>query len=381
MTTSETARAGSSAGLMRTPRTVDVELTAACNLRCTYCYFFDNPEVTYRDLPTETWLRFFEECGRLGVMRVTLAGGEPFLRSDLPALLEGIVANRMRFSILSNGTLIDDDLAATLAGTGRCDYVQVSIDGSCPEVHDACRGRGSFARAVRGIRILQRHDVPVAVRVTIHRHNVEDLANVASFLLEDLGLQSFGTNAAGYLGSCRVHTEDVLLSVEERQRAMETLLELSETYEGRISATAGPLAEARMWRRMEEARLSEAPPFSNGGRLTGCGCPWEKIAVRADGAIVPCNLLAHMVLGRVGEDALEDVWQRSPALNRLRHRHETPLADFEFCDGCDYVDCCTGNCPALAYSLTGQVHHPSPDACLRQFLEQGGRLEGVMDRA
>ncbi len=136
-----------------------------------------------------------------------------------------------------------------------------------------------------------------------------------------------------------------------------------------------------MWRRMEEARLAGAPPFPNGGRLTGCNCHSDKIAIRADGAIVPCNMLDHMVLGWIGEDSLEEVWQHSPALNGMRRRHEIPLSDFDFCADCPYLDYCTGNCPALAYSLMGEVNHPSPDACLRRFLEQGGSLEGVMGDA
>ena len=89
--------------VMRTPRKLDIEITARCNLRCRYCYFFNNPAVEYRDLPTDEWLTFFDELGSLGVMNVTLAGGEPFIREDLPTLLEGIVRNRMRFSLLSNG--------------------------------------------------------------------------------------------------------------------------------------------------------------------------------------------------------------------------------------------------------------------------------------
>ena len=203
--------ADSTPAVMRTPRSVDVELTARCNLRCAYCYFFDNDAVEYRDLPAEEWLRFFEECGRLGVMSLTLAGGEPFMRKDLRVLLDGIVRNRMRYSLLSNGGLIDDEIAAFIAGTRRCDYVQVSVDGSRPETHDSCRGKGSFERAVRGIRTLQRHGVPAAVRVTIHRHNVDDLEATARFLLEELGLPGFGTNSAGYLGACRGNAGDILL--------------------------------------------------------------------------------------------------------------------------------------------------------------------------
>jgi organic radical activating enzyme len=53
-------------------------------------------------------------------MNVTLQGGEPFYRKDLNELVGGIVENRMRFNILSNGTLITDEMAALLASTGRC---------------------------------------------------------------------------------------------------------------------------------------------------------------------------------------------------------------------------------------------------------------------
>jgi SynChlorMet cassette radical SAM/SPASM protein ScmE len=330
--------------------------------------------VTYQDLPTDEWLKFFDELGRCAVMDVTLQGGEPFIRKDLATLLEGIVRNGMRFSILSNGTLIDNEIAAFIAQTGRCDYVQVSIDGSYPETHDSCRGQGAFARAIKGINTLQRHGVPAAARVTVHRHNVHDLENIARLLLEDLELKAFSTNAAGYLGSCRLNADEVLLTTSERQMAMETLLDLSKKYDGRISAMAGPLAEGRTWRRMEKARSESAPSFNNGGRLTGCGCPSSKIAVRADGMIIPCCVLPHIELGHINSDPLREVWQLNPDLNSLRQRHILELSSFEFCADCAYIPYCTGNCPGLAYTLTGQVDHPSPDACLRGYLESGGLL-------
>jgi SynChlorMet cassette radical SAM/SPASM protein ScmE len=360
--------------VMRSPRKLDIEITARCNLRCRYCYFFNNPAVEYRDLPADEWLKFFDELGTLGVMDVTLAGGEPFMREDLTTLLEGLVRNRMRFSLLSNGALIDDGVAAFLARTGRCEYVQVSVDGSCAEIHDSCRGKGSFDGAIRGIRTLQRRRINVAVRVTIHQNNVHDLENIAHFLLDELGLPSFGTNSAGYLGTCRVNADDLLLNMEERKEAMATLLRLTEKYPERISASAGPLSEGRAWRRMEEARAQGKPAFPNRGRLTACGCPSSKISVRADGTIVPCNMLNHIELGRINHASLAEVWQNSPALNQLRNRHTIPLSDFKFCAGCPYIPFCTGSCPGLAYTLTGKVDHPSPDSCLRQFLEEGGTI-------
>jgi SynChlorMet cassette radical SAM/SPASM protein ScmE len=307
-------------------------------------------------------------------MSVTLQGGEPFTRKDLPRLIEGLVENRMRFSILSNGTLVNENMAIFLANTKRCDTVQVSVDGSCPEVHDTFRGNGSFKKAIQGIHTLRRHIVNVTVRVTIHRHNVNDLENIAAFLIDVLGLPGFSTNAASFFGSCRQNADEVMLSISERQVAMESLLRLSEKYNGRISATAGPLAEAQTWNKMEIAKVQGKPKFSNGGSLTGCGCPSSKMAIRADGAMVPCSMLSHMELGRINCDSLSDVWLNSPDLNKLRRRHTIPLKTFKFCQDCPYIPYCTGNCPGLAYTLSGQVDHPSPDACFRRYLLEGGKL-------
>lgn len=366
--------------LMRTPRSVDIEITGRCNLRCKYCSHFSSPGDVSNDLPKEEWSGFFEELKRCAVTDVCLSGGEAFLREDLPEIIRSIVSNRMRFSILSNGTLITDEISAFIASTKRCNYVQVSIDGSIPITHETFRGRDSFRRAVEGVKSLQRCAVPISVRVTIHRGNVFDLENIAQLLLDEISLETFSTNSASYLGLCRKNAEQVMLTPEERTIAMETLLRLNRKYKGRISAQAGPLAEARDWLEMEEAHRKGLKSMEGRGCLTGCGGPMNTIAVRTDGVFVPCGQMPHAVLGRINRDGLEDIWQNHPELARIRQRNLIPLSDFEFCRGCNYINFCTGNCPALAYSLYGEVNHPSPDACLRRFLEGGGRLPETINR-
>ena len=360
--------------LMKTPRSVDLSITNRCNLRCTYCSHFTGAGDVGQDLHKEEWLQFFEELNRCAVMNVTLQGGEPFCRKDLPELVEGIVRNRMRFNILSNGTLITEEMAALLASTGRCDGVQVSIDGSIPMTHDACRGEGNFLKAMQGINSLQNHNVPVPVRVTIHRENVWDLENVARFLLQEVGLPSFSTNAASFMGLCRQNAEQIQLTAEERSLAMETLLRLTKKYNGRISAAAGPLAEGRDWLEMEKACQQKTETIPGRGHLSGCNGLMETLAVRADGVMVPCGQMSHIELGRINRDNLQEVWQEHHELKRLRERHKISLSEFEFCQGCHYIPYCTGNCPALAYTILGKDDHPSPDACLKRFLEAGGRL-------
>jgi SynChlorMet cassette radical SAM/SPASM protein ScmE len=360
--------------ILNTPLDVDLAITNRCNLQCKYCSHFGSAGDVEQELNQDEWLSFFEELSRCAVFGVTLQGGEPFCRQDLKDLIKGIVRNRMRFNILSNGTLITDEMAAFLASTGRCDGVQVSIDGSVSMTHDAFRGGGNFLRAIEGIKSLQKHDVHVDVRVTVHRKNVMELEAIAKLLLEDIGLSGFSTNSAGYLGLCRQNAEQVQLTVEERSRAMESLLRLHKRYDGRISASAGPLAEGKGWLEMEQARRDGREDFPEGGYLTGCNGMMQKIAVRADGIVVPCIQLSHIELGKINKDYLKEIWQNHPELHRLRERHNIPLNDFEFCRECVYINYCTGNCPALAYTMVGNEEHPSPDACLKQFLKSGGTL-------
>lgn len=363
--------------LMRTPREVDIDITARCNLHCRYCYFFDDGAQTYDELPTTAWVRFFDECGKLGVMRTTIAGGEPFVRQDLFNIIDSVVRNRMRFCILSNGTLITEGIAARLADSGRCDYVQVSIDGSCPRIHDSLRGQGSFAAAVQGIEALMKAGVEASARLTVHRHNVDDLEAAVAFLLDTLGIGSMTVNAAGYMGTCRTTAPDILLTTPMRERAMRDLARLEQRYTGRLAAQAGPLSEIHLWNDMLDASRRSAAPFPDGGRLTGCRCTFDRISVRSDGVYVPCCMLPSVELGHMGCDPLDRIWQESPQLNRMRSRASVSLRDFDMCRECAYVDYCTGNCPALALNLTGRIDHPSPDACLRAYLADGGVVPPV----
>jgi len=360
--------------VISSPREIDVELTSNCNLRCQYCYFFDNPDVEYTDLPTEEWLRFFNECGKAGVMRIRLAGGEPFYREDLRELIDGVVRNRMRFSMLTNGGLITEEMAEYIASTGRCDFIQVSLDGGSAEVHDKARGKGSFDAAVQGIKTLQKYGIKVTMRCTIHKYNVDHLEELAYFVLEELKLPSFSTNSAGYLGTCQNNAEDLMLTIADRSKVMMLLDQLDRKYPEKLTATAGPLTDLKFWRQMEKAKEEKLPRFSNTGALTGCGCHMTKLSVRSDGHYAVCDMIVGFSLGIINKDALLDVWKSNTTLCGFRTRHKIELKRFDYCKECDYSDYCTGNCPAMAYSMTGNAHQPAPDVCYKLFLEQGGHL-------
>ena len=354
--------------VMRVPSTVHIAITGRCNLDCRYCFYSDKM-VGLTDLPAARWQTFFNELGSLGVMNVVLTGGEAFARPDLFELIDSIIANRMRYSILSNGTLITDKVIEKFeVGKRRLrlNYIQVSVDGSRAEIHNKSRPN-SFDRVMRGLRLLVEHDFPIAVRVTINRHNVDDLENIAHLLLEELRLPQFGTNEVHPGGSASDPNSNITLRHDERLKAMRVLSELEKKYPGRIQASAGPLYMAHHVEMIERALASGHTGVPNGGKLTACGCPFAEISVLHDGTIVPCHHLSSFAMGTIGETSLQDIWLHHEALENLRNRREIPLSTLETCKDCAYQGFCTGGCPGGTYYFTGELNVRNIMGCYRIF--------------
>jgi SynChlorMet cassette radical SAM/SPASM protein ScmE len=300
-------------------------------------------------------------------MTVTLTGGEVFTRPDLFELIDGIIANRMRYSLISNGTMITEETLKQFEvgkRRQRLDSIQISVDGSSAEVHDLSRPK-SFGRALRGLKLLKEAGYPVTVRVTINRHNVDDLENVARLLLDEVGLPSFSTNEAYACGATDRTEGDIILTPAQRKQAGEVLTRLAEKYDNRISAAAGPLVFARELRTMDEMLADGQTSRPGRGKLTACGGVFNQLAVHHDGAIVPCHLLGDLPLGMVGVDSLKELWQGHSTMTALRQRREIPLSSLESCEGCAYQGFCTGGCPGGALYANRDFNTRNPMSCYR----------------
>jgi SynChlorMet cassette radical SAM/SPASM protein ScmE len=361
------------------PKSVSISITGKCNLKCNYC-FYANEMAGLQDLPTATWLKFFAELAKIGIMDVSLTGGEALLRPDIFELIDGIIANRMRYNLLSNGTLIDEKLLKKFElgkRRLRLDFIQVSIDGSRAEIHDQSRP-GSFDKAIRGLRLLKEAGYPIAVRVTINRRNLNDLENIAELLLEKIGVTSFGTNEAMPIGSgCRSESM-MALKAREKMQAMATIGRLQRRYPGCLKAQAGPQAKRKMYAEMVHARRTEEKPHTwTMGYLTSCGCVFSKIDILHDGSVVPCCMLPGLVMGNICSDSLLDIWHNHPTMIALRERRSIPLSEVPGCKICEWHKYCNGSCPGLAHQLTGDFNRANPEDCFKNFLKKTGASYGL----
>ena len=363
-------------GLKSTPRMMDIALTGRCNLKCEYCFYADEM-VALGDLPTERWLAFFEELRELGVMEVTLTGGEVFTRSDLFEIIDGIIANRMRYTLLTNGTLITEKTLEQFnvgKRKTRLNTIQISIDGSTAEVHNKSRPN-SFERSLRGLKLLKEAEIPLTVRVTINRFNYQDLENTARLLLEDVGLPWISTNAAMPMGAGCSNQGRIALTATERLEAMHIIEQLLERYPNRILANAGPQALIQRYAAMEEARATgDTHKVSwTMGTLSACGCTFNKLSVLHDGNIVPCMMLPELVLGQIGSADLYDIWHNHPILDEMRSRRSISMHDVPGCKGCEWASYCNGGCPGLAFELTRELNVADPTDCYRRFIKETGQ--------
>ena len=146
------------------PFSATFAVTNRCNLRCEYC---NCPYIDPTHLDLGRIEVLFERLRGMGIRRLGLAGGEPLLRADLPAIVT--LAKRQGFfvSVNSNLTLYDrhpERLALT-------DLVYTSLDGD-EAAHVAARGEDSHAGVVAGIAALVRSGKPVIAICVVTEHSL-----------------------------------------------------------------------------------------------------------------------------------------------------------------------------------------------------------------
>ena len=357
----------------RSPTSVDLQLTGKCNLSCAYCYYADQMK-SKQDLNTESWHSIISELGNLAVCSVTLSGGEPFMRNDLFTLIDYITDNKMRYTILSNGSLIDCDIIKKFSVGKRkirLDTIQISIDGSCAEIHDLSRPPKSFKRAIRGINLLKEANLPVSVRVTLNAHNINDFDNIAHLLINELGFSTFSIDEAHSMGTARCQGKKILLSHEQRDIAVQKLMELNKQYDGKITVQGGPLAIAQRIGTIDQLCSSGEKYPDRKGTLSACWEVFSQMCILHDGTMVPCSMLPTLVMGVAGMHPIRDAWLYSPAINVVRYRGLIPLTSLSSCSACDYTGFCTGGCPADVMAENGNLLGIDPLSCYTYHKERG----------
>jgi mycofactocin radical SAM maturase len=321
------------------PVNVTWEITEACNLDCGHCLSAGLREQGHGELSLAQCLAFVDELARMEVFQVNFGGGEPFLRGDFLDILRCVHSRGITSCVSTNGTALDDALIDDLLEIAPV-YLQVSLDGACPETNDAIRGPGTFARILRGIELLARRGYPdFSLNMVVTRLNVGEIAEfdqLARLYGAKTRLSRFRPSGRG----CGAW-EDYRLTKEQ-------LLELSAFLGDHPEILTG------------DSFFALTPESRRKLGLNMCGAAKMTCAVAPDGSVYPCAFLSDpaFLAGNVAVTSLSGIWGSSPVFERLRD------LEVEMCRSCDRFSLCHGGCPAIGYFLTDSVGLPDPE-CLR----------------
>ena len=298
-----------------------IQVNDFCNLACEHCLVSSGP-LRDQGLDTDRVIAAIDQAVALGATRVFFTGGEPLARPDILELSERVVAtHRRELVVLTNGTLLTgghlDRMAALVSATDSSDArsgsgepgpglrLQVSLDGSSPEVNDPIRGAGSFARILDGLQAAVAAGLSPTMTATILKHNIEDLEGLIRLAaqLEVRNVHLLWPHRRGRVLDgpfSDLPSADAILSAVRRARGVASELGVSidnvEEFRLRFDGTAGIKND-----------------------LAGAG--WNSLCLSTDGRIYPSASMAgvpELQCGDLATQTLDEIWKTSPVCRDLR---------------------------------------------------------------
>lgn len=308
-----------------TPYSAMVEIADRCNEACVHCYQVQGQK---GELATAEWEKVFEDLAQMGVMLLTISGGEPTLRSDFLHLVG--YARRLRFAvkIYSNALNITQSLAEEL-GRLAVQEVQISLYSHVAEVHDGVtRVPGSFENVVAATKHLRAAGVHVVLKTPLMQCNADGVSEYIDF----------------------VKSLDADYALDPKLNPRE---------DGDIAPRALSIAREAHLSLMREPRLASAPRKAQ-HVLTNrvCGACNGNVHVEANGELRPCTQWA-IPTGQVSDPDGVKSWHTHPVAQAIRELTWQSLPGCRVCDLRQYCKRCFAN----AQREVGDALMPYPNAC------------------
>lgn len=343
------------------PYQVVWDVTSSCNLKCKHCYSTSGKK---RDdeLNTEEAKKAIDIMAKAGVTIIAFSGGEPLVRKDIFELAKYSANKGIYVAMATNATLITKEIVRKMRENG-IKFVQISLDGATPEIHDSFRGvEGAFEKTVKGIKNCVDEGFFVEVSTTATHFNYKQIPDIID-LVESIGVNWFMVFNFVPTGRGRFIIDNDL-TPQEREELLKMLWEKSKTSKIEILSTAPQFARVALQEEnAKENELAMPTHFYNPrlqGQLVnlaefigGCGAGRFYMALEPNGDLQPC-VFFPLKIGNILEDDFEELWMKNKVLEDLRNKDI-----IEKCRSCDYRYYC-GGCRARAYGYFGDYLKPDP---------------------
>lgn len=162
----------------RTVNYLRLAVTDRCNLRCTYCMPLQGLDwIPRKELMTfEEMMRLCSLLVKMGVEKIRITGGEPFVRKGILQFLTDLskLDGLRQITVTTNGVLTAP-LVPELKRVG-IHSVNLSLDTLDRDRFRSIANRDEFLRVLRTLEELLYHDIPVKINtVVMEGRNTQDI--------------------------------------------------------------------------------------------------------------------------------------------------------------------------------------------------------------
>lgn len=331
---------------MTKPRlpTLICEVTRACNHACPFCYnYWNHPrEAGASAAEAPDWPGLLEHVlDQVECRHITLTGGEPCLRPDLPEIVSFLSRRRLGSTIISNGRLLTDALAGDLVGRGA-GLFELPLLSWRRQVHDRLSGAaGAFDAAVSALASIRHHGGRAVVVVVVTRENLTDLYDTIqlAFGFGALGIMPNRFNPGGRGVS---HLDELMPTAAELAQALAVAERAGLEFQLPVACSI-PIPPC----------LIDTTRYPHVGfGFCAAGSERAYYALDSWGNIRPCNH-SPTILGNVWQQRMLDLMASSQL-------QEFVAAAPVFCAGCPWLSRCQGGCKAAAQACYGSLWAEEP---------------------
>ncbi|HHW67001.1 MAG: six-Cys-in-45 modification radical protein [Defluviitaleaceae bacterium] len=329
-----------------------------CNLKCKYCFAGEGEYRGQRSLMSAEVGKkaidfLIQASGNRRNLEIDFFGGEPLMNFevvkeivDYARSIEGEHNKNFRFTITTNGVLLDDDIQAYI--NEHMHNVVLSIDGR-KEVHDRMRytinHKGSYDLVVPKFKKIadSRNQTNYYVRGTFTRENLDFAKDVLH--LADIGFKQVSVEpvVAPKEMSYALREEDLPMLYEQYEELAKELVKRKKEGQG-----------FNFFHFMID--LSQGPCVAK--RLAGCGSGSEYLAVTPEGDLYPCHQFVGLEEFKMG--TVFDGIQNQPMQKQFQACNVYAKDE---CKNCWAKFYCSGGCAANAYQFHRDIRKPYKIGC------------------
>lgn len=319
------------------------ELTSRCNEKCRHCYLPGSRN--FHDMETDLVMSILDQLAEMGALKVTFSGGECLLHPDFIPILKYAKENDFSISILSNITLLTDEIISALKDA-NIDFLQASVYSMNPQEHDyITQLPGSHAKTIAGLERLIAANVPVMISCPTMRKTYESYKAVLEWAYSH-GIKGY----TDYIMMARIDqsTDNLAnrLTLDETESLLKDIIHYDIQYRTILNANLTP------------------KPLDPEEHVCGAGV--DTMCVAANGEFYPCPGFQGWPLGNAHDLTVAEVWNDSEALKKLR---AVKWKDFPQCLTCEAKPYCA-MCMVRNLNETGSIFEVSKHFCDVAFINK-----------